>query len=255
MGKKKVSILGTENESALKEKKAVQKEQKKLREGKPQDTGDSTLPLQDTEVKAEKKIKAPKIRSKRYLEMKKLVPVVIGHSISEGINLIRKTSLAKFGGSVEMHITLMDRNWSKDIELPHKLPGKAKRIVEVSDEVIASIESGKFDFDILVATPAQMGKLVKYAKVLGPKGLMPNPKNGTVTENVDLAIKRLSSDTTMKLKTDKDGPAIHLVVGKMDMKDDQLAQNISAVMAVLPAGRIKKVILKSTMSPAVKLTS
>jgi large subunit ribosomal protein L1 len=198
-------------------------------------------------------VKAAKVRSKKYIEMKKLVPVVISHSISEGINLIRKTSLASFGGSVEMHITLADRNWSKGIELPHKLPGKAKRIVEVTDEIIASIESGKFDFDILVATPAQMGKLVKYAKVLGPKGLMPNPKNGTVTENVDLAIKRLSSDTTVKLKTDKDGPAVHLVVGKMTMTDEQLSQNISAVMAILPAGRIKKVILKSTMSPAVKL--
>ncbi|MDP1743623.1 MAG: hypothetical protein Q8L51_02425 [Candidatus Amesbacteria bacterium] len=251
MGKKKVSILGTENESALKEKKAVQKEQKKLRDGKVTDNK-SQETVTVTEVKV-KRIKAAKTRSKKYIEFKKLVPVEIGHSISEGINLIRKISLAKFGGSVEMHITLADRNWSKDIELPHKLPGKAKKIVEVSDEVIEAIAQGKFDFDILVATPAQMGKLVKYAKVLGPKGLMPNPKNGTVTENVDLAIKRLSSDTTMKLKTDKDGPAVHLVVGKMAMTDDQLSQNISAVMAVLPAGRIKKVILKSTMSPAVKL--
>jgi large subunit ribosomal protein L1 len=251
MGKKKVSILGTENESALKEKKAVQRDQKKMRDGKVTDNK-SQETVTVTEVKV-KRTKAAKTRSKKYIEMKKLVPVEIGHSISEGISLIRKTSLAKFGGSVEMHITLADRNWSKDIELPHKLPGKAKRIVEVTDEVIAGIESGKFDFDILVATPAQMGKLVKYAKVLGPKGLMPNPKNGTVTENVDLAIKRLSSDTTMKLKTDKDGPAIHLVVGKMSMNDDQLSQNISAVMAILPAGRIKKVILKSTMSPAVKL--
>ncbi|MBI5358090.1 hypothetical protein HZB69_00465 [Candidatus Amesbacteria bacterium] len=250
MGKKKVSILGTEDESALREKKAVKLEQKKKREGTNQIVTDVTS---DTVTEKVKKQKTPKVRSKRYLEMKKLVPMETGHSISEGISLVRKTSLASFGGSVEMHITLADRIWSKDIELPHKFSGKAKRIVEVSDEVIEAIAQGKFDFDVLVATPAQMGKLVKFAKVLGPKGLMPNPKNGTVTENVDLAIKRLSSDTTIKLKTDKDGSAIHLVVGKMTMKDDQLAQNISVVMVALPAGRIKKVILKSTMSPAVKL--
>lgn len=257
MGKKKVSILGTEDESALKEKKAVQREQKKKREGKVSDDKAQET-VTGTEVIAEekvKRVKVAKIRSKKYQTMKLLTVTSPLHSIAEGINLIRKTSLASFGGSVEMHITLADRNWSKDIELPHKLPGKARRIVEVTDEVIKNIEAGKFDFDVLVATPAQMGKLVKFAKILGPKGLMPNPKNGTVTENVDLAIKRLSSDTSMKLKTDKDGPAIHLVVGKMSMKDDELSQNISTVIAALPAGRIKKVILKSTMSPAVKLAN
>jgi large subunit ribosomal protein L1 len=185
--------------------------------------------------------------------MKLLVTKLPSHSVADGIGLLRKVSLASFGGSVEMHITLMDKGWSKDITLPHILPGKTKRIVELTDEVMANIESGKFDFDVLVATPAQMGKLVKYAKVLGPKGLMPNPKNGTVSENVDLAIKRLSSDTSTKLKTDKDGPAVHVVVGKMSMTDDALSQNISTVMTALPAGRIKKVILKSTMSPAIKL--
>ncbi len=261
MGKKKTAILGSENEQELKDKKTVAREQKKMRMGKTQKvtevTSDKVTETVEspTEVKTVKKVKAAHARSKRYMAMKKLVPVEVGHSISDGINLVRKTSLAKFGGSMELHITLKDKNWSKEIELPHALPTKAKRIVAATDEVIAQIESGKIDFDVLVTTPAQMGKLVRFAKVLGPKGLMPNPKNGTVAENVEAAIKKLQSDKSVKLKTEKDGPAVHTVVGKLSMTDKQLEENVAAILAVMPAGKVSKVILKSTMSPAVRLNN
>ena len=243
--------MGTEDEQEKRDKKAVQNEQKKMRELKSQETGDRPLALQETEVKV-KRIKEAKIRSKRYQEFKKLVPADVSHTISEGIQILHKVSLTKFDGSVELHITLKDKGFSKEIELPHPF-GKAKRVVEASDEVIAGIETGKFDFDILIATPAQMGKLVKFAKILGPKGLMPNPKNGTVTEDVKSAIKKFSSNQTLKLRNEKDSPAIHTTIGKLSMTDTQLEQNISSVLAVLPAGRISKIVLKSTMSPAIKL--
>lgn len=261
MGKKKTAIIGSENEQELKDKKAVAREQKKMRMGKTQKVTEVTSNIvtetveTPVETKVEKKVKAAKVRSKRYKEMKKLVPVEIGHSITDGINLVRKTTLAKFGGSMELHITLKDKNWSKEAELPYPMPTKAKKIVAATDEVIAQIEAGKIDFDILVTTPAQMGKLVKFAKVLGPRGLMPNPKNGTVSDNIDLAIKKLLSDKSGKLKTEKDGPAVHTVVGKLSMTDEQLAANISAILAVLPAGKVSKIILKSTMSPAVRLSN
>lgn len=260
MGKKKTAIIGSENEQELRDKKTVAREQKKLRMGKgtgvkAQETEEIKIET-PVEVKTEapKKTKEAKKRSKRYMAMKKLVPVEIGHSITDGINLVRKTTLAKFGGSMELHITLKDKNWSKEVELPHALQARAKNIVAATDEVIAQIEAGKIDFDILVTTPAQMGKLVKFAKVLGPLGLMPNPKNGTVSENVEAAIKKLQSDKSVKLKTEKDGPAVHTVVGKLSMTDEQLAANISAILAVLPAGKVTKIILKSTMSPAVRLS-
>ena len=155
---------------------------------------------------------------------------------------------------MELHITLKDKNWSKAAELPYALPTKTKKIVVATDEIIAQIESGKIDFEVLVATPAQMGKLVKFAKILGPRGLMPNPKNGTVSEQPEAAIKKLQSDKSVKLKTEKDGTAIHTVVGSLSMNNEQLAMNIQAVLNVLPAGKVAKIILKSTMSPAVKIT-
>lgn len=257
MGKKKTAIIGSENEQELKDKKTVAREQKKMRMGKKPTPTEVTEVTSDTvteTVAAPKKTKAAHARSKRYMAMKKLVPVEIGHSISDGIDLVRKTSLAKFGGSMELHITLKDKNWSKEAELPYPMPTKAKRIVAATDEVIAQIEAGKMDFDVLVTTPAMMGKLVKFAKVLGPRGLMPNPKNGTVSDNVEAAIKKLQSDKSVKLKTEKDGPAVHTVVGKLSMTDKQLEENVAAIMAVMPAGKIAKVILKSTMSPAVKLS-
>ena len=251
MGKVKVATLGTEDEQDLRDKKLVQNEQKKMREGKPQDTGDRTLTLQETEIK-KPRVQEIKVRSKRYQEFKKLVPADISHPIPEGIQILRKISLTKFDASVELHITLKDKGFAKELDLPHPF-GKSKKVVEASDEVIAAIESGKFDFDILVATPAQMGKLIKFAKILGPKGLMPNPKNGTVTEDVKSAIKKLSSNQTLKLRNEKDAPAVHTTIGRLSMTDIQIEQNISAILAVLPAGRISKIVLKSTMSPAIKL--
>lgn len=264
MGKKKVAILGSENEEELRAKRAVQREQKKKREGKlpedkSQDTGTVTEITTEEKVpepetpKEIKKEKAAKVRSKHYQEMKKLVPADVSHTISEGIDLVRKVTLTKFDASLELHITFKEKNFNKEVELPHPLKAKAKKIVAASDDVIAEIEAGKINFDVLVATPAQMGKLVKFAKILGPRGLMPNPKNGTVTENIEAAIKKLTSDKTLKIKTDKDGPSAHLTVGKLSMTDEQLTQNISAVLNVLPAGKVHKIILKSTMSPAVKL--
>ncbi len=267
MGKIKVATLGSDDEQKLRDKKAVQNKQKKMREGKTRvvDTAAESLiefekiqeilqkasePVQES-VKSAKIIKV-KIRSKRYQEFKKLVLAEVCHTISEGILLLRKVSLTKFDASVELHITLKDKGFTKELDLPHPF-GKAKRAVEASDEVITAIETGKFDFDVLVATPAQMAKLVKFAKVLGPKGLMPNPKNGTVTTDIKSAIKKFSSNQTLKLRSEKDSPAVHTTIGKLSMTDTQLDQNISAVIAVLPAGRVAKIILKSTMSPAIKL--
>ena len=252
MGKIKVATLGTEDEQEKRDKKAVQNEQKKMRESKS-----TEVKAQDTVTESVAKtarIKKTKIRSKSYQAAKLLTSLDISHSVPESITLLRKVSLTKFDGSVELHITLKDKGFAKEVDLAHPF-GKAKRVVEASDEVIADIESGKFDFDILIATPAQMGKLVKFAKILGPKGLMPNPKNGTVTTDIKFAIQKFSSNQNLKLKSEKDSPAIHTTVGKLSMNNEQLTQNISAVLAVIPSGRVAKIILKSTMSPAIKIAT
>ena len=116
---------------------------------------------------------------------------------------------------------------------------------------MAQIAVGKIDFDVLLASPADMSSLVKYAKILGPKGLMPNPKNGTVVTDPKSAKLKFESATSVDLKPDKDGLAMHLVVGKLTMSDELITNNILAILKSLP--QASKVVLKSTMSPAIKL--
>lgn len=289
MGKKKTTIIGSEQEEALKAKKAVQLEQKKLREGKSVSKSktestetssvENTTPKielsNDTEfvdivkrqAEAAKKDaksltpesesqpaskKSTHSRSKSYKKAKALINVENTYSLSEGINLLRKVSLTKFDPTVELHVVLKKAPTSKlSVNLPHQF-GSAKKVAIATDEVIAAIESGNIDFDVLVATPSQMGKLVKFAKILGPKGLMPNPKNGTVSDKPEDAAKKLAADQSIALKLDKSGPVFHISIGKLSHKDEVLAENIQAVAATT-GNNLKKVVLKSTMSPAIKI--
>ena len=119
--------------------------------------------------------------------------------------------------------------------------------------LISEVESGKITFGVLVATPQMMGKLAKVAKILGPRGLMPNPKNGTITPNPDDAVKKLSAGQ-ISYKTEAQAPIIHMSVGKVSFEDKKLSDNISAVLSNIGAAKISSVTLKSTMSPAVRIT-
>lgn len=256
MGKKKTTILGSENEEELKAKKSVKLEQKKLREGKTasktNEAMDSVNPVMTQEESPSKSKKTVHARSKAYKSAKSSVSVDKVYSVTEGLQLLRKVSLTKFTPTVELHITLKKAPDGKIVvSLPHVV-GKAKRVAIADDTTIAKIESGTFDFDVLVASPAQMAKLVKFAKTLGPKGLMPNPKNGTVSDKPEEAAKKLAADTSTTLKLDKTGPVIHTSVGKLSLEDQKLEENIKAIFAVLPSN-LKKAVLKSTMSPAIKI--
>ena len=113
-------------------------------------------------------------------------------------------------------------------------------------------KTGKIDFDILVATPVMMPKFVPFARLLGPKGLMPNPKNGTLVTDPKKA-KGFSAGT-VTLKTEKEAPLIHTVVGKNSQTDKEIEENIEAVFKALGGGKqIVRAFIKSTMSPSVKL--
>jgi large subunit ribosomal protein L1 len=149
-------------------------------------------------------------------------------------------------------LTLKEKGLNKEVELPFST-GKVKRIAIADDATVAKIEANKIDFDVLLASPAQMGKLVKLAKVLGPRGLMPNPKNGTVVANPEAAAKTMSGKNTASVKTEKDAPLIHLSLGKLSAKDADLTANIQAVMAVVPPNSLRKAVIKSSISPAVKI--
>lgn len=277
MGKVKVKIIGDEvQEEAAKEAEKVKREQKAMREGgktakvagmkggeRTKAVGVSESDIESlldsvsdkpAEVVAEKKEptkeKKKKILSKRHLENKKLTGTP-QTQLAKSIELLRKFKTTSFDESVELHINTREKGINGMVVLPHGT-GKKLKIVVADDAVIAEIAKGKIDFDMLVATPAMMPKLATVAKILGPKGLMPNPKNGTITANTDDAVKKLSAGQ-ISFKTESAAPLIHLMVGKMSMDDRMLEQNISTVLSAIGASKIDQVTLKSTMSPAIHL--
>jgi large subunit ribosomal protein L1 len=136
------------------------------------------------------------------------------------------------------------------VALPHST-GKTKKVVLVTPEVIAELEAGKVTFDVILATPETMPKLVKFAKLLGPRGLMPNPKNGTLVKEAS-AIDKFSTDT-ISVKTEKKAPVIHVALGKVSMDSEKLAENLAAVIAAINPKIIVKAYLTSSMGPSVKL--
>jgi large subunit ribosomal protein L1 len=260
MGKKRATEIGSTSEDHIKEERKIKLEQKKLREGKvvvkkeEVAAPEPAQTVETTETTTQKTTKVPHIRSSAYKSAKAKVNVDTTYSLADGLKLLREISLTKFDPSVELHITLKPQTnlpAGRQVELPHST-GKSKRYAIATDDVVAKIEAGKIDFDVLLASPAQMGKLVKLAKILGPKGLMPNPKNGTVVADPEKTAKEMASKATITLKAEKDSPTVHTMIGKLSAKDSVLTDNIQAVLSAVP-NQTKKVVLKSTMSPAIKI--
>ena len=137
------------------------------------------------------------------------------------------------------------------VSLPHGT-GKQVRVLIADDKIIADVAEGKINFDILVAAPSMMPKLAKVARILGPKGLMPNPKTGTVTEDTAKRAKELSTGK-VNFKTEPDQPLIHLLIGKVSLDDKKLEENISAILDAVGRHKISKATLSATMGPGVKI--
>lgn len=201
--------------------------------------------------KAEKTIRIARVRGKKYQAAKKLIDVAKYYPLKEAVALVKKTSFAKFGGKVEAHITTFDIGSVGEIVFPH-LETTAKKIVVLNDTVLAEIKDGNLDFDILIATPATMPKLLPFAKTLGPKGLMPNPKNGTLTDKPEEAIKRLSVAKQV-VATEKKAPIIHIVVGQVSQPEQQLEANIAELIKVVKPNKIIKLSICATMGPSIKV--
>jgi len=279
MGKKRISTLGSQTEDEARAKHARQLEQKKLREHKKTakapglgggqrvvDTSQESLAEYEeiqkraASIATEEKPPAPNVaikrkvgRSKSYQLAKAKIDPDKTYSLSDALALLRQVSLTKFNPTVELHLTLKEN--PKDalvVDLPHSA-GKSKKVAIADDKTLSQIEKGIIDFDILVASPAQMAKVTKFAKVLGPRGLMPNPKSETVAADPQSAVIKLSSTNHLSLTTEKSAPIIHTIAGKLSYPDSDLSENITAVLSAIPSGQIKKIVLKSTMSPAIKL--
>ncbi len=193
----------------------------------------------------------PRVRSKKYNEARTKVDKNKLYSAKEAISLVKETSYSKFDGSVELHLVVKKVGLSANATLPHSA-GREKKVEIASDETIKKLESGKIDFDILVATPEMMPKLVPFAKILGPKGLMPNPKNGTLVPDIKRAKSVGGKGVT--IKTEKEAPLIHTVIGKVSQKEEELEENLAAIIKAVSEKQIGKAYLKATMGPSIKIS-
>lgn len=214
---------------------------------------------EETEIKkGEEKSQSPKgkkiverAHSKKYTAAKAKLEHEKFHKVSEAVALVKEASYSKFDGTMELHLVLKKIGASIQVSLPHQA-GRQKKVEIATDETIEKLKNGKIDFDILVATADMMPKLVPFARLLGPKGLMPNPKNGTLVNDPKKA-KEFSTGT-ITLKTEREAPLVHAVVGKVSQKGEEITENIEVILKAFGGDKgIVRAFLKSTMSPSAKI--
>lgn len=202
---------------------------------------------------ATRKPKHPNRRGKNYRTARSQITPGLTLALAEAIEKLQTASYTTFTSTVELHVNFIkaDVFSSTTIDLPHET-GKAKRLALLTPETLQKIKDNKIDFDILFASPAQMGQLVPFARVLGPRGLMPNPKTGTLVENPEKAAGNYSNTTT-NLKPEAKAPILHTVAGNLKMKPDHIADNIRTILTTIGTRNIKSAYIAGTMSPSVRI--
>ncbi|MEI8222854.1 MAG: 50S ribosomal protein L1 [Actinomycetes bacterium] len=223
-------------------------------------------------------------RSKKYNEAAKKIDQSLTYSPSQAVKLAKETSTTKYDATVEVSMVLgvdpkkADQAVRSTVNLPHGT-GKTARVLVFAggeraeearaagadivgaDELIEEVSKGRLDYDAVVSTPELMGKVGRLGKVLGPRGLMPNPKTGTVTTDVAKAVTDIKGGK-IEFRVDKNSN-LHFIIGKVSFTADQLAENYSAafeeVFRAKPSsakGRyIKKVTISTTMGPGIQVDS
>lgn len=221
-------------------------------------------------------------RGKKYLEIAKLVEIGKLYEVKEALELVKKTKTAKFVETVEVALRLgvdprhADQQIRGTVVLPHGT-GKNVRILAITqgdniqkaldagadyagaEEYIEKIQQGWFEFDVVIATPDMMPKLGRLGRILGTKGLMPNPKSGTVTPNIAQAVSEFKKGK-LAFRVDKLG-SIHVPIGKVDFDDAKIEENFAAFMSEIqrlkPSAAkgqyLKTVAISLTMGPGIKM--
>ena len=222
---------------------------------------------------------------KKYVEAAKLVDRAVAYEPAEAVALVKKTAVAKFDETIEVHIrTGCDgRHAEQQVRGAVVLPNGTGKTVKVlviargdkadeaakagadyvgAEEIVAKIQNENWlDFDVCITTPDMMGVVGRIARVLGPKGLMPNPKSGTVTMDVKKAIHDVKAGK-VEYRLDKSNN-IHVVIGKLSFGSEKLAENydtlINAIIKAKPASAkgqyIRNVVVASSMGPGIKLNT
>jgi len=275
--------------------KAGRRSAKALKETEEKQAKASRKAAQSSEAESEggknelpKKIQKPARsrldrRGKKFQEVAKLIDRNKDYAVKEGLGILVKTSTTKFDASVELHINLgvdpkqADQNIRGTVVLPAGT-GKSLRVAVMAEaddaakakkagadiagleEITSLLDKETINFDVLIATPSQMAKLGKYARLLGPRGLMPNPKSGTVTTDVTKAVSEAKAGK-VEYRVDSTG-IVHLGVGKVSFGEVKLEQNVSAVIASIKSVKpnsikgayLKSAYLTTTMGPSLRLT-
>ena len=228
----RISDMGA---AALAEAEAIEKKKK----GKE---------LKKTATKKKEKLK---LRSKRYQALKTKVDKAKFYSLKKAVELLISLANSKIDETVEVHFSTQVDKLTGSVNLPYGT-GKKQIVVIANEKIIDNVRKGKIDFDILIATPDLMPKIAKIAKILGPKGLMPNPKAGTITDKPKELKKKLEKGE-FRFKTEPKAPLLHLTIGKISFGAKKLLENLEAVIKAVEVKNIKKAVLTSTHSPGIKL--
>jgi large subunit ribosomal protein L1 len=267
-GKRSAKALAEAEEKAAKEAR---------KSDDSEDSSEASKPkvVQNTRTKLERS-------GKKYRKAAEQVERSKEYGLKEAIELATKTATTSFDSTLELHIRLgvdprqADQNIRETIQLPAgtgksvkvAVFGEADDVVEAkkagadiagADEFLQQLDKGVIDFDVLIATPSVMAKLGKYARVLGPKGLMPNPKSGTVTKDVTKAVEQAKAGK-VEFRVDETG-IVHLGAGKVSFGTDKLFENVQAVFASLKAAKpasikgnyVRTIYITTTMGPSIKV--
>jgi large subunit ribosomal protein L1 len=251
MGSKKIKVVNTaeEAEKTKKQKKATEKEVVKQAEAEAKEAADAKA-MAAGEVKAKKNKKA-KLRSKRYKALKLKVDRNKLYSPSEAVPLTLEMATTKIDESIEIHLNTRTAGLTGSVNLPFGT-GKKQKVAIATEALIEQISKGKIDFDILIAEPKMMPKIARVARILGPKGLMPNPKNETISANPEELKKKLEGGET-RFKCEPKAALMHMVIGKASFGKEKILANLEAFIKAVKPGNIGKAYLKSTHSPSLKL--
>lgn len=278
---KPAAKAGKRSEKSLRE--AEEKAEKEARK----ETGDTTPQSEDAEAtikKGPRPVTRPRIerRGKAYRKIAELVESGKVYSLSEGIDLATKTNPSKFDASVELHVRLgvdprqADQNIRATVSLPHG-SGKTIRVavfapeadlaaakkagadIAGDEEFLKQLDKEELNFDTLITVPAYMPKLGKYARLLGPRGLMPNPKSGTVAADVAKAVSEAKAGK-VEYRVDKQA-IVHVSIGKVSFGASKLSENANAFISSLKSQKptsikgayVKSTSISTTMGPGIKV--
>jgi large subunit ribosomal protein L1 len=269
------SETATEPKATAKAGKRSAKALKEVEDKEAKEERKASAAVEDSEAKPKPPVKVRsrlERRGKLFRKSAEQLEVGKAYTLEEAIDLAKKTSHVKFDATVELHINLSvdprhaDQNIRDNLLLPAGT-GRTVRVAVLTDdaaeakkagadiagteELMALLDKGTLNFDILISTPALMSKLGKYARTLGPRGLMPNPKSGTVTTDINRAIAEAKAGR-VEYRVDSTG-IVHLGVGKVSFSVTQLLDNVQAVLTSIKANKPASV--KNSYFKAVHMTT